>query len=91
MSVIWKFLLEVKDRQGVRMPEQSKILKVDAQQGKPCLWAVVPDPTKYVQEVRKIVTIGTGHEFEVDDDLECIGSYQIVGGDFVGHVFEDVS
>lgn len=45
MKTIYKYPLDVTDRQVIAMPEDAEILTVQVQNGKPMLWAVV-DPNK---------------------------------------------
>lgn len=88
MTVIWKYVLDGIVMQKVQMPKGARILAVAAQFEKPCLWAAV-DPTAAMED-RTICMAATGHSFaaEADTELEYIGTYQLAGGTFVGHVFE---
>lgn len=91
---VWKFPIEVTDEFTIDMPIGAKVLHIeaqrvsqhDAQYEQPCLWALVsPDaPTS----PRTFYVHGTGHP--VRDDGEYLGSFQLYGGSFVGHVFEQV-
>lgn len=38
-KAIWKYSLEIVDRQTVKMPQNAEILSVDNQRGHLCLWA----------------------------------------------------
>lgn len=81
---VWKFPIPVQDEFALDLPVGAQVLHVDAQAGKPCLWALVdPEAPKaqYTFYVR-----GTGHE--VAEDLIHVGSFQLDGGRFVGHLFE---
>jgi len=41
-ATIWKFPLEITDRQDIKMPGEPKILSVGLDpKGVPCLWALV--------------------------------------------------
>lgn len=87
MKTVWKFPLHVNDVQFVTMPANAHILTVQAQDGRPCLWALVNPamPT----ETRKILTTGTGHEREdLDAYVNYIGTYQLERGALIFHVFE---
>lgn len=86
MTTIWKFPIETTDYQSVSMPEGSTILTVQLQGDTPTLWALV-DPNAPMHPVR-IRTFGTGHPVG-HYDLVYIGTYQVLGGNFVFHVFED--
>lgn len=41
MKTIWKFPLEVTDEQVLMVPKGAKLLTVQKQDGKPCLWCEV--------------------------------------------------
>lgn len=95
-TAIWKYALEVEDRQKILMPKNARILCVQTQAitmlgtktESPCLWAMV-DPEEDRRELREILIAGTGH---TRDDLSefttYLGTFQLLGGSFVGHVFE---
>jgi hypothetical protein len=51
----------------------------------PAVWAEV-DPETPPQR-RRFLTFGTGHPIAVGG-LHYVGSYQLAGGAFVGHVYE---
>lgn len=81
---VYKYPLVLDDRQTVMMPEGARLLSVQLQGGKICLWAIV-DPSSRPQ-ARCIRIAGTGHPIE--DGLAFIGTVQTVGGVLVWHVFE---
>ncbi len=86
---IWKYPIHATDEQVVTMPDGARILTVQAQAEKPCLWAMV-DPAARRVEARKIYTYGTGHPIEKDPEtLNYIGTYQLVESGLVFHVFTD--
>lgn len=99
MITIWKFKIEINDRFSIEMPKGSAILCVQVQdepkpwgQGileeNPCIWAVVD--TEQPKEVRTFSVKGTGHpfhDFELST-LHYIGTFQLVSGSFIGHLFE---
>lgn len=89
MKTIWKFPLNVADEQVVSMPRDAIVLDVQVQYGIPCIWALVELNEPFFEETRKFRTIGTGSEVPDDiDEHTYVGTYQLVGGKFVGHVFE---
>ena len=90
MKTVWKYPLEVEDEQIIEMPANAHILTVQTQQGRPCLWALV-DPTRPF-EPRRILIAGTGHERKDLDDVGVgyIGTFQVMGGGLIFHVFESV-
>lgn len=82
MKTIWKYQLDVTDRQRLYMPKGAEILCVQNQGGVLCLWAKVDSGAK--PEERVIVIVGTGRP--IHRDLKYIGTVQQVA--FVWHVFE---
>jgi hypothetical protein len=84
---IWKFELEIADIQRIDMPEGAKILSIQLQNGRLCLWALV---ARFASpEIREIEIIGTGNPImPLEDGLkrEFIGTVQ--QGQFVWHIFE---
>lgn len=87
MQAIWKFPLTVMDDQDVVLPKGSVILTVQVQNERPTLWAQV-NPDVVEAETRRIHIVGTGHLFEVIGSWRYIGTFQLLNGDFVGHVYE---
>lgn len=98
MKVIWKFELQTVDRQVIKMPLGSKILTVQTQNDVPVLWALV-DTDMAPQEDKVIDVYGTGNDVDFlsdgyifpDTEREYIGTYQLDGGSFIGHVFERIT
>lgn len=99
MKAIWKYTLAVDDRQVIAMPKDAIILTVQTQHEEPRLWAIVDEDAD--MEDRVILTMGTGHrrpelsstmDFNWADNsapIRYIGSYQMMAGALVFHVFED--
>ena len=85
MTTIWKYELGEVDNQVISIPEGYELLSVQVQNGVLCLWAKV-EPKNNREEL-EIIIHGTGHNA---NDVECgkfIGTFQLYGGSFVGHVF----
>jgi hypothetical protein len=80
----------------IRLPAGSKILKVGEQGEDPLLgprlfiWALV-DPDESLQELRYVVTVGTGHKFEITTlskrDWDYRETVLAMGGRLVIHVW----
>lgn len=85
MITVWKYELNVDDKQWLELPRGYKYLSIQVQNEKPCLWVQVD--TEAVQDSVLIVTYGTGHPMKSKTD-KFIGSYTLYSGSFVGHVFE---
>lgn len=88
---IWKFPLDVEDYQKVLMPVNSRILSVQTQNNKPVLWAICDTETEE-KEYREFEVFGTGHPFyegvHFGKEQRFVGTFQLHGGVFVGHLFE---
>lgn len=89
MKKIFKYPLEVEDKQVVMMPVDAQILCIQVQHGTPCIWALV-DPALAASQERTLLTFGTGHELPTGLELSYIGTYLVHGGNLVFHVFEQL-
>lgn len=80
---IWKYELQDIPEQRIEMPFRARMLTVQNQDDRICLWAIV-DPTLH-KVLRDIIVVGTG--IEIDNiPVDCLGTVQI--GNIVYHVFE---
>ena len=80
---IWKYPLQITDRQFVMLPEGARILTVQMQGKQLCLWAMMnPDA---LPKRREIQIIGTGHDVS-DADGRYIATVQMQA--LVWHIFE---
>jgi hypothetical protein len=86
MTTIWKFPIEITDRQELNMPGEAKILSVGLDpSGVPCVWAMV-QPGKTERRFH-VHIVGTGNPAESAVGQRFVGSF--VQGPFVWHVFTD--
>ena len=87
---IWKFQFLPNDRITIEMPVAAKILSLQVQNDIPCIWAVV-DPKAQI-ETRTFIMFGTGHQINVDlqQRYNFIGSFQMMNGHLVFHLFEEL-
>ncbi len=83
-QTVYKYSLRIDDEQMVLLPEQARILAVQVQNGRPCLWALVD--TALPAEPRKILIRGTGHD--AAGVGRYISTFQMQGGALVFHAFE---
>jgi len=92
MSVrtIWKYPLPFppKDMFMLDIPRGARPIRVEVQQGQPCLWVFVPD-TRAPKAARNFAVIGTGHPAPEGGDGYYVGSFHLLGDTFVGHLFAD--
>lgn len=80
---IFKYPLEITDRQTINMPGEAQLLTVKMQGGVPCLWAIVE--TEKPSRPHTIQIFGTGHD--ATDAGAYIATFQT--GPLVFHVFEE--
>lgn len=85
MKTIYKYTLQNKDQQTIKMPYRSEILSLQVQNGEPCIWAKVDTSDEY--EDKEFLIFGTGHHLP-ENPMNFIGTYQLDNGRFVFHVFE---
>jgi hypothetical protein len=85
MRHIYKYELEVTDRQKVMMHKKAELLSVGIQHGKVVLWALIDGDNPIIE--REIHTVGTGHIVNVPYGTKYVGTYMLEDGYFVGHVF----
>jgi hypothetical protein len=86
MREIWKFPLEITDRQNISMPCVFRLLTVQVQNGQPVAWAVV-EPKSARVEVR-FFCVGTGNPEMILSDIQAyLGTVQLDG--LVWHYFWD--
>lgn len=90
MKQIWKWTLNV-GHTTIYMPEGAEVLSVQSQCDKPCLWALVDPKAKKKKVLFK--TFGTGHPISDKEivNTKYIGTYQLDGGVFVAHVFQQIN
>lgn len=87
MQTIWKYQLTVEDKQVIEIPQRSKLLSVQTQFDIPCIWVGILN-TELPKETITILTFGTGNPILGNiDHFKFLGTYQIMGGSLVFHVF----
>lgn len=95
MRTIWKFPFRIDDEVAIEMPRDARVLTVQVQDGKPCLWALV-DP-KAPKGPRLFRLFGTGHPVTEELLGAFVGTFQINSslpyelggvGSLVFHLFE---
>uniref|UniRef100_A0A6H2A2W0 DUF7352 domain-containing protein n=1 Tax=viral metagenome TaxID=1070528 RepID=A0A6H2A2W0_9ZZZZ len=84
MRTIYKYQCLEMDNFTIEMPTGSHILTVQMQRGEPCIWAIV-DPDAFPEQ-RHFQLFGTGHP--IDGIGRYIGTFQLMGGNLVFHLFE---
>ena len=86
MERIFKYEFKIENSFQIEMPMHAKILSIQVQKGVPCIWAMVDDKRQF--ERRSFVVYGTGHKIDDRYINKYIGTFQLLEGGFVGHLFE---
>lgn len=86
-KVVYKYELSLHDVVALTLPVEAEILCVQTQREVPCLWARVDLDAQDGTIVRHFRVAGTGHPLR-DANEKYIGTFQLQGGAFIGHVFE---
>ena len=89
-KIIYKYPLEIIDKQVILLPAYARILTVQAQHNAPYLWALV-NPNLPNEVPVTIRMFGTGHSIKDSDGLAYIGTFQILEGDLVFHIFYETT
>lgn len=84
-KAIWKFNLEIANRQILAMPAGAEILTAQIQNGAVCLWAIVDTGLPLVK--RTIACFGTGHPFD-GENAPYIGTVVLPPFGLVFHLFD---
>lgn len=87
-KTIWKYPLSVGDLTDVEMPHDSKILCVQKQFTRPCIWVELNPEADVVKRSFRI--FGTGHLIPDDEQLQYIGTFQVADGNLVFHLYERI-
>jgi len=82
MRKIWKFTISEQTR--ILVPEGSEILDFQLQKGKPQIWLMVDEEKPTV--TRNFEIFGTDRD--VPDEAQYIGTFQLLLGELVFHLFE---
>lgn len=82
---IWKWQIEITDRQTVMMPDGAKLLDVQMQGDTCCVWALCDETAP--KKPRHIAIYGTGNPVP-DEPGVYVATFQVRGGALVFHVFE---
>ena len=86
MKTIWKFTLQTNGVQEIELTKGAEILTVQVQNKKPQIWVLLD--TSKIKVFRKILIIGTGHPISKEKTDKYIGTYQLINGIFINHVFD---
>lgn len=86
MKTIYKYSIQ-DDVTFLQLPESAKILSIQVQNGKPFIWAL--HDTTLPTFTWKFIVIGTGQEIEESglDEKNYIGTFQMMEGLLVWHLF----
>jgi len=87
---IFKYQLHIEEARSSTfehpIPKGAKFLSVQTQHEVPCIWFLVEPSNE--EEIRVFEIIGTGIPCAVLSGDIYLGSFQLRGGSFIGHVFD---
>lgn len=78
--------IEYVNRFTIWISKEHKVLTVQDQFGIPCIWTF-GEADSMIEE-RHFLLVGTGAKFEIEEELNYIGTFQLQGGAYIGHLFE---
>ena len=84
MKTIWKFPFEITHHFALMLPDGASFLSVDMQRGTACMWFLVDRTAECVERLFELR--GTGHPFDGTEG-EYLGTFQVLNGDLVFHLF----
>jgi len=87
---IFKYPLEIADRQIIKVPAGGIPLSIIEQRGDVVLYASVPeDNDPEITKDLEIHIVGTGHiiAFDTVNDFKFLGTVSVEGGQLIWHVF----
>lgn len=91
MRQVFKYPLSIEDEFTLQLPIGAELLAVQVQIVRgtetPTLWALVDDSAP--SELRTFLLRGTGHPIDASKNIQYVGTFQLGGGAFVGHLFEE--
>jgi hypothetical protein len=90
---IWKLALTVQDTTITSLPTCSDFLCINTQRQRvdgvtrdvPCIWFRVQDTDRMANY--QISIVGTGQPANHTLCMQYLGTFQLLDGDFIGHVF----
>jgi hypothetical protein len=87
MLTVYKYPFSIADDFKMSFPKGVRLLCVQTQQEKPCLWALV-DPDVEPTVVVKFHLAGTGHPIDIPaQNLSYFDTFQMYDGSLVFHLF----
>lgn len=84
-KVVWKWSIPVEPEFSLAMPAGARVLAVQVQGDRPCIWALVDESAP--REARMFRILGTGHGFAGDPGSH-VGTFQQADGALVWHLFD---
>lgn len=88
MRTIYKQDLSLTDDQYIEVPVGAKLLHIDIQNQKPCIWYECE--SKNVLKKLRILCFGTGREIPYTNNLRYIGTVLVASGNGVFHFYEEL-
>jgi len=89
MISIYKYTLEINDKQELELPHNAVILSVANQHESIVLYAMIDTKEEEKQDAYEIYIHGTGHEISVEERNNAVflGTVKLLDGKIMFHVF----
>lgn len=84
MKKIYKYPIPIEDFFTIRMPQNANVLMVNTQKSEVFIWAIIDTDEPMID--RPFIILGTG--MNVPNGFNHIGSFQMLSGGLVFHLFE---
>lgn len=91
MRTVWKFPINVTDTFSFPLPAGHRVVHVGLQGGRPHMWVEVDTDQPDVE--RSFYVVGTGNPIPEDSGdfkVKYRGTFQLLGGGLVFHLYEEV-
>lgn len=89
MKIIYKYEVPLKKEFTLSLPAGAQVLCCQVQNSVPHIWVILD--TIKPQETRQFSIYGTGEPIPKETMLSYIGTFQLNGGGYIGHLFENMT
>lgn len=89
MKRIYKYPVAIANRIfEIKIPKTGRILTVQTQNDFPYIWVELFVENEKLPQIRNFIVYGTGEDIAEHLQLTYIGTFQLLQGNFIGHLYE---
>lgn len=88
MLTVYKYPLPIGDAFTIDMPDGAEIITAQVQHGKPCIWAIVNTAAQNVTRTFRLAGTGSDLSDIIPMGRHYIGTFQLLSGGLVFHLWE---